>query len=94
MLYPCFQEATTAGLAMQGKGGLKRRGKRGVYGLSGVPRMTRVKTALVSLRKELAMASNDIRPAQKTYAGFISMFKYGTIACALIVAFVVFLLAR
>jgi hypothetical protein len=40
------------------------------------------------------MASQDMRPAEKTYAGFISMFKYGTIAAALVAAFVVFLLAR
>jgi len=40
------------------------------------------------------MASQDMRAAEKTYAGFISMFKYGALAVALIVAFVVFLLVR
>jgi hypothetical protein len=35
---------------------------------------------------------NDIKSAQKTYAGFLEMFKYGAIAVAVIVAFVVFLI--
>jgi hypothetical protein len=38
------------------------------------------------------VATNDIKSAQKTYAGFIDMFKYGAIAVAVIVAFVIFLI--
>jgi hypothetical protein len=39
-------------------------------------------------------AHNDMKSAEKTYTGFISMFKWGAIAAAFIAAFVVFLLAR
>lgn len=30
------------------------------------------------------MANNDIKAAEQTYAGFINMAKWGTVACALI----------
>jgi hypothetical protein len=41
------------------------------------------------------MASgNDMKMAESTYGGFISMVKWGTVACALIAAFVVFLISR
>ena len=40
------------------------------------------------------MASgNDMRAAQDTYAGFTVLVKWGTIASALVAAFVVFLIA-
>jgi hypothetical protein len=35
---------------------------------------------------------HDIKSAEKTYAGFIDMFKYGAAAVAIIVAFVIFLI--
>jgi Bacterial aa3 type cytochrome c oxidase subunit IV len=35
---------------------------------------------------------NDIKSAEKTYAGFLDMFKYGAMAVAVIVAFVIFLI--
>jgi hypothetical protein len=37
-------------------------------------------------------AHNDIKSAEKTYASFINMFKYGAIAVAVIAAFVIFLI--
>jgi hypothetical protein len=38
------------------------------------------------------MAAHDIKSAQKTYVGFLDMFKYGAMAIAVIVAFVIFLI--
>jgi len=41
------------------------------------------------------MASgNDIKAAQQTYGSFISWAKWGTIACAVIAAIVVFAITR
>ena len=43
--------------------------------------------------KEPGMASHEIKEAEGTYSGFISMFKVGTVAVALIVALVVVLVS-
>lgn len=40
------------------------------------------------------MASgNDMKAAEATYSGFTALVKYGTIACVLITALVIFLIA-
>lgn len=40
------------------------------------------------------MASgNDIKAAESTYSGFLTMLKWGSIATAIIVAFVIMLIA-
>ena len=41
------------------------------------------------------MASpNDIKGSQQTYSGFINAAKWGTVACALVAALVVYLISR
>ena len=39
------------------------------------------------------MAQNNIKDAEQTYSGFIHMAKWGSVAVALIVAFVVLLIS-
>lgn len=39
------------------------------------------------------MAHNDIKAAEMTYEGFISKAKWGTVACAVIAGFVVFIIS-
>ena len=38
-------------------------------------------------------SGNDLRAARETYDGFTSMVKWGAIACAVIAAVVIFLIA-
>ncbi|AKH42019.1 hypothetical protein FHS61_002448 [Altererythrobacter atlanticus] len=38
------------------------------------------------------MAANDIKSAEKTYEGFVGMVKWSTVAVALIVALVIYLI--
>jgi hypothetical protein len=38
-------------------------------------------------------AQHDMKSARTTYEGFLGVFKWGAIACALIAAFVVYLIA-
>ncbi len=39
------------------------------------------------------MAQQDIREARSTYEGFISLFKWGTVAAAIITAFVILIIS-
>jgi hypothetical protein len=39
------------------------------------------------------MAQQDFREAQGTYAGFTTLFKFGTVAAALVTAFVVIIIS-
>jgi len=39
-------------------------------------------------------SSHDIKASQQTYSGFIAAAKWGTLACALVAALVVYLIAR
>ena len=38
-------------------------------------------------------SGNDMKSANETYGGFTSLMKWGTIACAIIAAFVVFIIS-
>ena len=38
-------------------------------------------------------SGNDMKSANETYGGFTSLVKWGTIACAIIAAFVVFIIS-
>ncbi|HET9628294.1 MAG TPA: aa3-type cytochrome c oxidase subunit IV [Novosphingobium sp.] len=39
-------------------------------------------------------SSHDIKSSQQTYSGFLTMAKWGTVACLLVAAVVVFLITR
>lgn len=41
----------------------------------------------------ITMAQNDIREAQGTYAGFVSLFKWGALATAIVTAFVMLIIS-
>ena len=38
-------------------------------------------------------SSNDMKPHSSTYSGFVGLFKWGTIAAALVTALTVYLIA-
>jgi hypothetical protein len=39
------------------------------------------------------MAQQDFREAESTYGGFITLFKWGSVAVALVVAFIIVLIS-
>lgn len=39
------------------------------------------------------MADNDIKAAEQTYSGFLTLAKWGTIACVLVAGFVILLIS-
>jgi hypothetical protein len=39
-------------------------------------------------------APMDMPAHERTYGGFISLFKYGAIACAIVAAFVIYMITR
>jgi hypothetical protein len=43
--------------------------------------------------REIAMADNDIKAAEQTYSGFLTLTKWGTIACILVAGLVVLLIS-